>query len=300
MDVQPLFDDLILWPMAKRNYDALQDVAVRQIDGVSPSVTLMFNPARVRSTAAAVDVESVSRRPCFLCHANRPPEQRFLPWRDYDVLVNPFPIFRHHLTIVSTSHTPQTPQGRMADLFALAQELPSFTVFFNGAQCGASAPDHAHFQAAADLFARPPFFCAVLEDAGRLLEEVDGGRAIISEGSGRLAYRIEATRPGAAELLFERLFLLRRLRDDMLNVLARVRPGGRVVDMVVIPRRLFRPWQFFADGEEKILVSPAAVEVAGFFVLPRREDFDKMTAADAEDILRQVCYASDNELLRES
>ncbi len=296
MDVQPLFDDLLLWPMARRNHEALQDVAMRKLEGV----TLMFNPARVRSTAAAVDVESVRRRPCFLCRANRPPEQRALPWRDHDVLVNPFPIFRHHLTIVSTTHTPQTPQGRMADLFALAQELPSYTVFFNGAQCGASAPDHAHFQAASGLFAHPPFVSAVLRDKGNLLEEVDGGRAIISEGSGRLAYRIEAMRPETAELLFDRLFVLRGLRADMVNVLAQARPGARAVDMVVVPRRLFRPWQFFADGEEKILVSPAAVEVAGFFVLPRREDFEKMTAADAEDILRQVCYASDSELRRES
>ena len=37
--------------------------------------------------------------------------------------------------------------GRLADMEALARELPGYTIFFNGASCGASAPDHLHFQA---------------------------------------------------------------------------------------------------------------------------------------------------------
>ena len=289
--VDNIFASLSLWPDAQRNYDALASVKVRDI-GVA---TLMFNPARVRSTAAKIDAAAVARRPCFLCRANRPALQSAISWRTYEVLVNPFPIFPHHLTIASAAHEPQALSPRVADLFTLARQLPDYTVFFNGAKCGASAPDHAHFQAAKELSSSPVLH-AVLSDNGKVIASSNDGSIVASTASGRLAYRISCSNEDAAARLFTLLMGNRQIDEEMLNAAALLRPDGTAVDIVIIPRRRFRPWQFDADPADQIMVSPAAVEVLGFLILPRLDDFNKMTPDVASDIIRQVCFASDDEL----
>ena len=299
MDVQVLFDMLRLWPSAWANYRALGDVLTRQVSLSAPSITLMFNPGRVRSTAAKVDAQSVSRRPCFLCGANRPEEQRAIVWRDYDILANPFPIFSHHLTIVSRAHRPQALNGSITDMYSLARELYGFSVFFNGSMCGASAPDHMHFQAGDGLFSPSPLQLEVDNGEERLLFSIpDYGSVSVSEASGRLVYHMVANSEGGVAKLYLRLFAARWLRQEMMSVIARVREqGGEVVDFYIIPRRLFRPWQYSADGDERVLISPATVEVAGIFVLPRREDFDNMSEELARDIMSQVCFSNDSTLI---
>ncbi len=289
--VDNLFASLSLWPDAQRNYDALASVKVRDL-GVA---TLMFNPARVRSTAAKIDAAAVARRPCFLCRANRPALQSAISWRTYEVLVNPFPIFPHHLTIASSTHEPQALSPRVTDLFTLARQLPHYAVFFNGAKCGASAPDHAHFQAAKELSSSPVLH-AVLSDNGKVIASSDDGSIVASTASGRLAYRISSPNEDAAARLFTLLMGSRQIDEEMLNAAALLRPDGTAVDIVIIPRRRFRPWQFDADPADQIMVSPAAVEVLGFLILPRLDDFNKMTPDVASDIISQVCFASDDEL----
>ncbi len=297
MDVKSLFDMLPLWAAADKNYRALESVLIRDLCD-KPILKLMFNPERVRSTVAKVDNASISERPCFLCSANRPTEQRALIWRQYDVLVNPFPIFRHHLTIVDRSHTRQTLLERIGDIYSLALELSSFSIFFNGARCGASAPDHAHFQAGDGLF-RPSPIQVDVESGPQYELYADGDdKILVSESSGRLVYHIVGTSEEKSALLFDKLWGLRRLYEDMVNVVANQREGTNIVDFFVIPRRMFRPWQFSAEGAEQIVISPASVEVSGIFIVPRREDFDKVDQTVALDILRQVCFRSDNELIR--
>ena len=289
--VDNLFTSLSLWLDAQRNYDALASVKVRDL-GVA---TLMFNPARVRSTAAKIDAAAVARRPCFLCRANRPALQSAISWRTYEVLVNPFPIFPHHLTIASAAHEPQALSPRVADLFTLARQLPHYTVFFNGAKCGASAPDHAHFQAAKEL-SSSPVLQTVLSDNDKVIASSDDRSIVASTASGRLAYRISCSNEDAAARLFALLMDSRQIDEEMLNAAALLRPDGTAVDIVIIPRRRFRPWQFDAAPVDQIMVSPAAVEVLGFLILPRLDDFNKMTPDVASDIIRQVCFASDDEL----
>lgn len=297
IDTQQLFDMIELWPVAKANYSALERLKIRQVRDSAPSVMAMFNPERVRSTAAKVDSASVSARPCFLCSANRPKEQKSILWRDYDVLVNPFPIFRHHLTIAHRAHVPQDLERRSADMFALASELPGYTVFFNGPTCGASAPDHFHFQAGDGLFAPSPLQREVdSAPEQKIFADDEAGEVRVSEATGRLVYHIIARSEEATVRLFCKLFALRSLRKEMMNVLARVRQTGDAVDFYLVPRRLFRPWQYSAKGEENILVSPAAVEVAGIFVLPRLSDYDALTPDVAADIFRQVCFQHDSYL----
>lgn len=293
MDVQILFDMLELWPMARANYAALDKLLVRTVSNEAPTITLMFNPERVRSTMAKVNASDIARRQCFLCSANRPAEQKSLVWRDYDVLANPFPIFKRHLTIATRTHRPQDFEVCIDDMYLLANELPQFSVFFNGPMCGASAPDHLHFQAGDSIFAPSPLQVEVDSGPEDLLISAPAvGQVYVSEASQRLVYHMVALSESAASTLFARLCSLRWLRKDMLNAIARSRGDG-AVDFYIIPRRLFRPWQFSAEEGEEILISPATVEVAGIFVLPRREDYDKMTRDAALDIMKQVCFSSD-------
>ena len=144
-----LQEQLSQWPEARKRFEGLEEVMTRSIDlGQDENLVLQLNPQRIRSSAAATDAPSIARRACFLCPEQRPPEQLIWPFgNDYHILVNPFPIFPQHLTIVSKAHVPQRLAGRIGDMLHLAQHLKGTTVFYNGAKCGASAPDHFHFQA---------------------------------------------------------------------------------------------------------------------------------------------------------
>jgi ATP adenylyltransferase/5',5'''-P-1,P-4-tetraphosphate phosphorylase II len=136
------------WSLAGNNYAALAGVKVKRFEVNGREVQVQFNPARIVSSAAKVDDKSLSERRCFLCAANRPVEQEGLAWGDlYTILVNPFPIFPRHLTIPSNNHKPQRIKGRIGDMLGLAADLHDFVIFYNGPKCGASAPDHCHFQA---------------------------------------------------------------------------------------------------------------------------------------------------------
>ena len=136
------------WGLAARNYEVLDHVLIRELSLGDALVRVQYNPARSVSTTAKVDKDAVKQRPCFLCPDHLPSEQLRLPFGDrYLILCNPYPIFRHHLTIPACEHTPQRIQSRLADMLELSRQLPDFTLFYNGPRCGASAPDHFHFQA---------------------------------------------------------------------------------------------------------------------------------------------------------
>src|SRR5690554_6373942 len=144
-----LQEQLSQWPEARKRFEGLEEVMTRSIDlGQGENLVLQLNPQRIRSSAAATDAPSIARRACFLCTEQRPPEQLIWPFgSDYHILGNPFAIFPQHLTIVSKAHVPQRLAGRIGDMLHLAQHLKGTTVFYNGAKCGASAPDHCHIQA---------------------------------------------------------------------------------------------------------------------------------------------------------
>lgn len=172
IDITEFFNrQLASWPAVAERYAALVSVEVKTVGGYR----VQFNPARAVSTAAKVDPASIAARPCFLCAANRPQEQMAIDWEDLQILVNPFPVFPSHLTIPAKSHIPQSMLGRVGQMRRLSRELPGYTIFFNGAKCGASAPDHFHFQAVPSEFVSIPdrFYSYVLDDAPFSAEELD-------------------------------------------------------------------------------------------------------------------------------
>lgn len=290
-------NEKLVWPLAAANYTGLEKVEERsfQFDGFE--IRVQFNPERMRSSAANVDKQSIAARKCFLCNENRPPEQDAIAFGDqFLILVNPFPIFKTHFTISCNAHIDQRFIPNVRFLLELAQAIEGFTLFYNGPECGASAPDHLHFQAGESAFMPISTDFEKLKPTARILFSGKEPqvwafnnylRKMISVETGSLeeALRIigiyyahfQAMQPEKVE--------------PMMNALCTFSEEKWTVHL--FPRKAHRPTQFFAEGTEKILISPGSVDFGGVFILPRQEDFNKITRDDLVDILEQVCIDQD-------
>ena len=284
---------LAAWPMAAANVEALGGVKVKELDVNGMPFKVQFNPARMASSGAKVDAASLKARPCFLCEKNRPEVQIGIEWNDrYTILVNPFPIFHRHLTIPDTSHTDQLIAGRIADMMGLAAELNGYTVFYNGPRCGASAPDHMHFQAGnSDFLTIAP----AIENAELKTIAADGDATLsLVDTLPVKVFVIDAADHSAGERLFGRLLEAMPVpegeREPMLNLLCYSTPAGE--RLVVIPRKRHRPACYGTDNG-CMLISPASVDVGGVFITPRPDDFERMDQAAIASILDEVCLTAE-------
>lgn len=289
--VNELFEQqLSVWEMARNNFEGLKTVQIREFDFDGFGVKVQFNPARMVSSGAKVDAKTIAQRKCFLCAANRPEVQRGIEWRDYDILINPFPIFPRHLTIPRREHVDQRLVPYISDMFDLARELPDFVVFYNGPKCGASAPDHMHFQAGNADFLPLVGDYFNLKQAGRTekVENVEEAETYLLKDYLRVVYCVESTDTEALKESFMKLYNSWIEKEDvepMMNVVCLYREGKWY--LFVIPRGAFRPWQYTAEGDKQLLVSPATVEVSGLFITPVKEHFERITKEDVVDILTQ-------------
>ena len=291
-NIEALFAEQIQsWNLAKKNYEALKRVRHRSFSFDGFDVKVQFNPARIVSTAAKTSATEVAKRPCFLCESNRPAEQGKLVWRDYDVLVNPFPIADKHFTIVKQVHQPQNVHWVMDDFVELATQLTGYALFYNGPKCGASAPDHLHFQAV------PASFLPLIEDYDALKSK---GRAQMVKNHGeaeiyqlnhylRTVICVEAITPRATvealRYLYE--YYADNGEEPMMNLVCVATPQS--IRLFVFPRKAFRPWQYSTQNlHEQLLISPATVEMAGILITPREEDFNKLTEQDVLSIYQQI------------
>ena len=267
--VNQLFNEqLIEWELAKNNYKALEQVKIKTLNVSELQYKVQFNPARITSSAAKVDPKSIQERKCFLCRENLPPVQKGIPFKDnYTVLVNPFPIFPRHLTIPVLEHTPQLIAPRFGDMLDLAQELDNYVIFYNGPKCGASAPDHFHFQAGNKGFLP-------------IENEKDWSNAV----------RIESENKQEILDRFQQIYDSLPLQSDdlepMLNILAWHENG--IWTVCLFPRKKHRPACYFAEGDANLLISPASVDLGGVFIMPLEKDFEKITAEDIAEILCEV------------
>ena len=279
---------LEMWEDARHRFRDLKHVEVRQL---SDQLKVQFNPARIVSTGAKIDKHTLGERPCFLCERNRPKEQMTKQIDDhFQLLVNPFPILPVHFTIPATKHQPQSiyrHYGEMHRLLSLHSEL---MVFYNGPKCGASAPDHLHFQAGTSgvlpLQTNWQRLSRSLTDVISLTDEEK-----ISVLSDFLvpAFVIISKSEDSDEELFHRLYRSMPMRGDesepMMNIIA-WRKGDEFIS-VVIPREKHRPDAYFAEGEAQMMVSPGALDMAGLIITPREEDFSKINLDKATALLRE-------------
>lgn len=286
------------WPLAAKNFADLARVKVRTFDFDGFSVRVQCNPARVVSSAAKVDAAAIAARPCFLCAQNRPAEQAAVDCGDWEVLVNPFPIFPQHFTLVNRQHQPQEIASHIADFLRFTSVLPDYVVFYNGPRCGASAPDHLHFQAGTkDFLPLVGDYFRLKSARARQVDATGSARTFALDGYLRTVFCIEGKRDDALQVAFLKLYnslVSEPLVEPMMNLVA-----CREQDctyLFVLPRGAFRPWQYAAESAERqLLVSPAAVEMAGVFVTPGEAHFAKITAADIVDIFGQITLSVENQ-----
>lgn len=288
-----IFRQLRDWDVAGRNYAALADVTTRRIVLGESAVVLQFNPERRRSSAAAIDGKSLAGRKCFLCSENQPVKQKAVLWGDhYKIQVNPYPIFKRHLTIADLSHEPQRIADRVGDMLSLAKDLPDFVVFYNGPQCGASAPDHAHFQAGAK--GEMPLCDELSHATTQMLADGDEGFIGYVDTLGRSLFTIETSTQRAAERYALRLLDLLPVPDrspePMVNVLCWWDETDRIWHIVVFPRRKHRP-ACYGDGEGRLLLSPASTEMGGLWAIPEQKDFDSLTAGQIQALYDELCMS---------
>ena len=281
------------WPLAAANFKGLEKVEEKQFDFDGFQIKVQFNPERIRSSAAKVDKQSIAERKCFLCDENRPPEQMAIGCGEqFQILVNPFPIFKTHFTVTSKTHIDQKFFPNISEMLRIATEMEGFTVFYNGPECGASAPDHLHFQAGENGFlpVETEFESLKMDDSNLLLEfnstkiwAFDNYlRKMISVETASI---IEGAK--AIEQIYSQFQLLQPEKiEPMLNVLCYFSKGKWTIHL--FPRKMHRPFQFFESGEKQLLISPASVDFGGVFITPRKEDFEKITKADIADIFSQV------------
>ena len=276
------------WDDARHRFRDLKHVETKKL---SEEVRLQFNPARIVSTGAKIDKKTLGERPCFLCDKNRPKEQMSQQIDErFHLLVNPFPILPVHFTIPARKHQPQAiykNYGEMHRFLSLHSEL---MVFYNGPKCGASAPDHLHFQAGTSgilpLQANWQRLSRNLTDVISLNDEE---KIAVVRDFIVPAFVIISKSEESNETLFHRLYKSMPMRGDetepMMNIIA-WRKGDEYIS-VVIPREKHRPEAYFAEGDAQVMVSPGALDMSGLIITPREEDFHKLTEESATTILQE-------------
>ena len=277
---------LEMWEDARHRFRDLKHVEVRQL---SDQLKVQFNPARIVSTGAKIDKHTLGERPCFLCERNRPKEQMTKQIDDhFQLLVNPFPILPVHFTIPATKHQPQSiyrHYGEMHRLLSLHSEL---MVFYNGPKCGASAPDHLHFQAGTSgVLPLQTNWQRLSRNLTDVISLNDEEKISVLRDFLVPAFVIISKSEDSDEELFHRLYRSMPMRGDesepMMNIVA-WRKGDEFIS-VVIPREKHRPDAYFAEGEAQMMVSPGALDMAGLIITPREEDFSKINLDKATALL---------------
>ena len=281
------------WKDVAKRFEELKGVQAREVG----SALAQFNPARLVSTGAKIDKATLAKRPCFLCEKNRPGEQIDLPFgNDFDILVNPFPILPVHFTIPSRHHQLQAIAENYVQIHRLLRAYPQLMVFYNGPKCGASAPDHLHFQAGTSGI------LPLQRDWERLYET---SLPLLKLNSTEGIYEIkDYICPALAIVshtekhdveLFSRLYEALPLKEDetepMMNIVAW--HNGEAFISVVFPREKHRPDCYSAEGEAQCLVSPGSLDMAGLLILPRQSDFEGMTSERAKAVLREVSLSDE-------
>jgi len=290
-------DQLSSWPMLGANWEKLGQAKVKTFDFDGFSIRVQCNPKRIVSSAAKVDKQSIEQRACFLCEEHRPPEEKNL-WfgEQYEILCNPFPIFREHFTIASAEHTPQVIEAEFASFLDLSRALPDLALFYNAPNCGASAPDHMHFQAG------NRGFMPIEEEIDSL--KINFGEVLLKSGEIELTAVADGLRrfyvlesdskeklEDLAALSFQIIREIQNGEEPMINMLSYYKEGWQVL---LFPRDKHRPWQYFEEGEKNILLSPASVDMGGALITPLEKDFQKIGREDIEDIFSQLTFSAAN------
>lgn len=299
-------DQLSLWPLACSNFRALKDVKVREIEVGGLTVKLQFNPARMISSAAKLNKEDIAKRRCFLCRENRPVEQIMLKFegrknKKYDILVNPYPIFPDHLVIAKSNHTDQSIWHRYVDMLDLARKYTGYTFFYNGPKSGASAPDHHHFQGA------PKGLMPLENDVNACISKDDVTLEYLTSVQDASLYHYKRFTTGvfvlraetakSAAKLFYRLLDCAELPEGepepLFNLFSWWADGE--FRSIVVFRRSHRSHHYFSDGPDHLTMSPGCADMAGVFIVPVPDEYEKISSELLTEMVAEVSVSNEVE-----
>lgn len=291
-----IHDQLSVWSLASTNFRALKSVKIRELAVSGLNCVLQYNPKRVISSTANTDPQAIAARACFLCEQNRPQEQFHISFegrkgRLYRIQLNPYPIFPKHLVIVRNEHLPQAIWHHFPDMLDFTRAYPDYIVFYNGPASGASAPDHLHFQAASR--GHMPLERAIdafLDSPGEPLASVKDATLYRYPHFVGGVFALKATTSKSLAKLFYRLLdctdRLEAESEPKFNLYTYVK--GSEYRTFVVMRSAKRSHHFYSSGPDHLTISPGAADMAGVFVAPFREDYDKATPALMEEMLSEV------------
>lgn len=302
-------DQLSRWTLACDNFRALKDVKVREVQVGGLTVKLQFNPARMISSAAKLDRKDIAKRRCFLCRENRPSEQIMLKFegrkgKKYDILVNPYPIFSDHLVIAKSRHTDQSIWHRYIDILDLARKYDGYTFFYNGPKSGASAPDHHHFQGA------PKGLMPLENDVNECIRLGTPVLKYVTSVQDAELYHYQKFTTGvfvlrsqtakSAAKLFYRLLDCAQIPEGepepLFNLFSWWSDGE--FRSIVVFRKSHRSHHYFSDGPDHLTMSPGCADMAGVFIVPVPEEYDKITAELLAEMIEEVSISrKDEEML---
>lgn len=287
---------LEVWTDARHRFRDLKHVETRQF---SDQLKLQWNPARIVSTGAKIDKKTLGERPCFLCDKNRPKEQMSKQIDEkFHLLVNPFPILPVHFTIPARKHQPQLIYKNYGEMHRFISLHSDLMVFYNGPKCGASAPDHLHFQAGTNgILPLQTNWQRLSRNLTDIISLNDEEKISVVRDFIVPAFVIISKSAESDEVLFRRLYKAMPQRGDetepMMNIIS-WRKGEEFIS-VVIPREKHRPEAYFAEGDAQFVVSPGALDMSGLIITPREEDFRKLTEEKALSLL-QECGVSEEKM----
>jgi hypothetical protein len=280
------------WPLLQKGVTELGGIKKRHVSLDGEQLIIQFNPARMASVAAKVDQATIKARPCFLCAENLPPEQGgIILGQDTVALANPMPIFDEHFTLTHPNHCRQDISDKMGELLDVSKELgASYAVFFNGAKAGASAPDHHHLQSCpADSFPLIQKLRGHLLPVS-LIKHIDEtkietalfckNRYLVLSGPNKISLE---------KISLEIFAIFSKIHTDgadLINVLSLF--SGGIWQILIILREKHRSSHFFAEEPNKLMISPATVEMSGVIVTARESDFDKISPEDIRAIYSEV------------
>ena len=288
IEIETLFGQQVkTWPRLERGIEGLARAHTRPVRIDWYDVFIRHIPHRVGSTTAAVDAQSIAKRPCFLCAGNLDPEERGIPFgNSYTIYFNPFPIVDRHLTIVHQEHRTQRIDGEIGVMLDICRALPSYFVIYNGPECGASAPDHMHFQAGSRVL-------FPIEKDTANLERV----AVRNYARNVLVFR-DSERTRLIETIGRAIAVLADVTskkpEPLINIAAF--HNGEQWTTYLFPRGKHRP-SVYHSGE--LTVSPASIDLCGIFVVPFEKDFARISAEDIAAIFKEVTLRDElfNEVL---
>ena len=341
-----IMSQLSVWRLAAENLHNLKRAKTKVLEVSGLKVTIQNNPARIISSSSKMDSDTLNKRKCFLCSVNRPSEQRSIKFegrkgRKYDILVNPYPIFPNHLVIAGENHIEQSIAHKYVDMMDFAHHYRDFVIFYNGPKCGASAPDHLHFQAcpkgiiplendvnrildtiAFDLPVVPNSeekvnIPEVLQDEIEYITSVQEAqayhykkftrgifvlRARTSKSLAKLFYRLLDAAPVKEEEKEPRINLLTWYSHLPGAAFENERPAGNTHGLssfeyraILIFRNEHRSHHYSADDEEHIMISPGCADMGGLFIVPDKEDYQKVNSEIIKEILSEVSVSEDVE-----